>query len=252
MLRRDEKPDQVTPYSRLAQIYDYVMRHVDYVHWADYVESVFDRHDLSPVNLLDLACGTGSLAIELRKRAYRVSAADASSEMLAVAAEKVRVAGYDIELYHRDFLNLPGLPRFDTVLCLYDSVNYLMTQEDVRTALDGMHGIVVPGGALVFDVCTETNSVRYFRDMTDRDQGDGFRYVRRSSFEDGVQYNRFEIEFSDSEETYSEEHRQRIYPLGDIQEAIDASPFNLLGAYDGFGFSPASEKSDRVHFVLEA
>ena len=51
MARRGKTPDQVVPYSRLAGIYDYVMRHVDYVHGADYVESVFQKHDLSPVSL---------------------------------------------------------------------------------------------------------------------------------------------------------------------------------------------------------
>lgn len=252
MQGKAQPPDSVAPYSRLARIYDYVMRHVDYVHWADYVESVFERHHLSPVHLLDLACGTGSLAIELRKRAYDLSGADASAAMLAVAADKIRAAGYEIPLYHRDFLNLEGLPRFDTVLCLYDSLNYLMALEEVHAALRGMHGLVVPGGTLVFDVCTENNSVRYFRDMTDRDRGDGFRYIRRSTFQSGVQYNRFEITFEDSGARYTEEHRQRIYPLGDIQEAIAASPFSLLGAYDGFGFQRASEQSDRVHFVLKA
>ncbi len=252
MPRRSPDAEPIAPYGRLAGIYDYVMRHVDYVHWADYVESVFERHALSPVRMLDLACGTGSLAIELRRRAYDTSGADASSDMLAVAKDKVRAAGYDISLHHCDFLNLGDLPRFDAVVCLYDSLNYLMSIEEVGAAFRGIHAILEPKGVFVFDVCTETNSVRYFRDMTDRDGEEGFKYIRRSMFKDGVQYNRFEISFSDSGETYLEEHRQRIYSLKDVRRAIEDSPFTQLGAYHGFGFNPASEQSDRVHFVLQA
>ena len=252
MLKPRKQTESVTPYSRLARIYDYVMRHVDYVHWADYVETVFQHHDLGPARLMDLACGTGSLAIEFRKRAYHVTGADVSEEMLAVARDKARAVGYDIAFHHCDFMHLEGLPQFEAVLCLYDSMNYLMTIEDVSAALAGIHKIVQPGGTFVFDVCTESNSLRYFRDMTDRDQGDGFSYIRRSTFEDGVQHNRFEIRFDDADQVFHEEHRQRIYPLEAIWQEVEGSPFSCLGAYDGFELTRPNDRSDRVHFVLQA
>ena len=33
------------PYQSLAEIYDYVMRHVDYDEWAGFIRDVFARHD---------------------------------------------------------------------------------------------------------------------------------------------------------------------------------------------------------------
>ncbi len=252
MLRRKLERREALPYSRLASIYDYVMRHVDYVHWADYVESLLRRHGLVPVRVLDLACGTGSLAVELGKRGYKVVGADGCEEMLAVAREKVRMVGHDVSFYHQDLLHLEGLPQVEWVLCLYDSINYLMTLEEVSRALEEIHGVVQPGGIFIFDVCTETNSLRYFRDMTDKDRGNGFSYTRRSYYNNGVQFNRFDIYFTDTQEEVCEVHRQRIYPLSDVEGVLEASPFRVEGAYDGFGFSPASDQSDRVHFVLRA
>lgn len=238
------------PYTRLAEIYDYVMRHVDYVQWADYIEAVFARHDVAPPGVLDLACGTGSMALELRKRNYRAYGADNCREMLDVAMDKTRKAGQNVEYFHRNLMDLSGLPRVEAALCLYDSMNYLMKIEDVARTLREVHRILLPNGIFVFDVCTESNSLRYFRRLTDKDGGDGFTYVRESFYRDGIQFNRFDIRFKETDETVEEEHRQRIYALSDILTALEQSPFSLEGTYDGFGFRGPDEHSDRVHFVL--
>lgn len=241
-----------TPYSSLASIYDFVMRHVDYVHWADHVEAVIFRHNLVPSTLIDIACGTATLAVELTKRGYRVNGADACEEMLDIGRAKVLDGGYQIGLFHRSFLELDGLDRHDCAVSLYDSVNYLMSIEDVGYMLENVHSIVQRGGLFVFDVCTETNSVRHFRDMRERERGDGFSYVRHSYYNEGVQYNDFKIKFDQLKLEVHELHQQRIYPLHEIEQAIEDSPFEMEAAYNGFGFRVSSEESDRVHFVLRA
>ena len=226
------------------------MRHVDYVQWADYIEAVFARHYATPSRVLDLACGTGSMALELRKRAYLASGADSCREMLDVAEDKTRRSGHSVEFFHRNLLDLTGLPRYEAALCLYDSMNYLMTIEDVARALKEVHTILQPHGLFIFDVCTEANSLRYFRKLTDRDRGDGFAYVRESFYRNGIQFNRFKIRFERTDEAVEEVHRQRIYALPELQAALAQSPFSMEGAYDGFGFRAPDEGSDRVHFVL--
>ncbi|MBS13122.1 MAG: hypothetical protein CME19_16130 [Gemmatimonadetes bacterium] len=248
----EKKTTEATPYSSLATIYDFVMRHVDYVHWADHVEALILRHNLVPSTMIDVACGTASLAVELTKRGYRVNGADACDEMLDVGRSKVLEGGYEIGLYHRSFLELERLERHDCAVSLYDSVNYLMCVEDIDRMFENVHGIVHRGGLFIFDVCTETNSIRHFRDMRERERGDGFSYVRHSYFEEGVQYNDFKIKFDEPRQDVHELHQQRIYPLREIKAAIDRSAFALEAAYDGFSFREPSEESDRVHFVLRA
>jgi ubiquinone/menaquinone biosynthesis C-methylase UbiE len=252
MIGRKTAEREVPPYTKLATIYDHVMRHVDYAHWTDYVETLFHQHRTYPGRLLDLACGTGSLALELCKRGYGVAGADASRSMVEVAEEKARAGGYDIAFHQKDLLDLSGLPRSDAVLCLYDSINYLMRVEEVAAALEQVRRVAVPGGVFIFDICTECNSLRHFQDMTDRDRGDGFSYTRHSYYDSGIQFNRFSIRVGATGELYHELHRQRIYPLADVERVLEASPFQVEGAYDGFSLLPATEESDRVHFVLRA
>ena len=238
------------PYARLATIYDFVMRHVDYNAWADYVEAVFARHAVNPVRVLDLACGTGTLALEMSRRGYDTSGADESEDMLDVARRKARNAGQALDFHTADLRCLLGLPSFDSVLCLYDSMNYMMCDEDMALALRQVRPIIEPAGVFIFDVCTEANSIRHFRDITERESEKDFAYVRHSSYRLGVQTNDFTISFRDSGETIREIHRQRIYPVQTVLDVIGRSEFELLGAYDGFTFDTASEESDRVHFVL--
>ena len=251
MLRRKPK-ETVSAYCSLASIYDFVMRHVDYTHWADHVEGLIVRHQLVPACLIDVACGTASLAVELTKRGYRMNGADACDEMLDVARKKVMDGGYDIGLHHRSFLELEGLDRHDCVLSMYDSVNYLLNHEDVGRMFAHVHSIVHRGGLFIFDVCTETNSIRHFRDMREGERGDGFSYTRHSYYKEGMQYNDFKIRFDNPDREVHELHQQRIYPLKEIEKVIKDSPFELEAAYDGFSFQDPSEDSDRVHFVLRA
>ena len=249
---KTESTDFETPYHALASIYDYVMRHVDYVHWVDYVESLFVRPDVVAQTILDIACGTGSLAIELNKRGYRTGGVDGCGPMLEQARTKAAESGFDIPFHHQAFLEIEGFKPHDVAVCLYDSMNYLMSLEDFAEALDRIHETVYPGGVFIFDLCTEANSVRYFSDLREREKGDGFTYSRHSYYNDGIQYNDFEITFKDPKRVVNERHRQRIYALSDIEPVLEASPFGVEATYDGFGFRPPNSHTDRVHFVLRA
>lgn len=246
-----ESEFEIAPYSRLAEIYDHVMRHVDYVHWAHYVSSLFDRHKIAPDCILDLACGTGSLAIEMKRRGFDVLGADGCGEMVDIAKQKVLDLQYPILFHHRNLLDLGDLPACDAALCLYDSINYLMSPEMMSQALEEAYRVVTHGGIFIVDVCTESNSIQHFSDMKEEDSGDGFTYTRHSYYEDGVQFNKFDIHFETSDEMVQEVHQQRIYPLELVEDVLHASPFEVVGAYGGFGYSPPTELSDRVHFVLQ-
>ena len=66
--------------------------------------------------------------------------------------------------------------------------------------------------------------------MRDRESGPGFTYERHSYYETNVrlQHNDFEIHFDGDETLYEESHVQRIYRLSDIEQRIEASPFELV------------------------
>ena len=64
------------------------MEEIDYKAWCRYVESIFDIYGIMPVKILDTACGTGNITIQMSKSGYDVWGLDISSDMLAVAKIK--------------------------------------------------------------------------------------------------------------------------------------------------------------------
>lgn len=240
------------PYGALARIYDVVMRHVDYRKWALYVEGIFRRCGFVEPEICDLACGTGSLALELWRLGYTMSGMDRSEDMLSVAREKARSRGASIPFYRMDLTALKGAHACDVALCLYDSLNYLTSPSEMERAFEDIWKLLRAKGLFVFDVCTEANSLRYFQDHTEKERKRDFSYVRYSSYDPKTrrQINDFGITFDGDPMRYIERHEQRIYTLQEIQILIEGSRFEFLGMYDGFTSRPGDEDSDRVHFVL--
>ena len=246
----DDAPTQSPLYEGLAPIYDFVMRHVDYVSWTSYVDTLLRKFGNGPGTLADLACGTGNTTLQFSKLGYEVSGIDASAAMVAVAQGKAESIEASVPFSTGDLRRLEGLGPFDAATCLYDSFNYLMTAEDVGAALESVAGILKPDGVFVFDICTERNSLDHFRDVRDAEEGPGFLYTRHSYYdaERRLQFNSFDISYEDRR--VCEIHAQRIYEFDRMAAMVEASRFEFLGAFDGFSMFRGSDRSDRIHFVL--
>ena len=75
-------------YNAFAAFYDRFIKPVDYKKRAAYFDRIIAPHIGEQKLLLDLACGTGSLSIELSQLGYDIIAADASPQMLSIAQQK--------------------------------------------------------------------------------------------------------------------------------------------------------------------
>jgi len=241
-------------YQMLARLYDFVMRHVDYVEWADYVERIFRFYGPVPRRVFEAACGTGTLALELTARGYAVRGVDASEAMIAQAQAKAAARGPNGPSFSvGDMRDLPP-DDADAVLCLYDSINYCLTEKDLRAALASFRRVVHEDALCIFDITTEYNSLRYFKDYHCRERHEEFVYERRSEYlqEQGVQINEFLFERNGSSEVVREVHKQHIYRLEDVRAAIPLDAWQVLGVFDGYTMNPADEASERIHLVLRA
>ena len=77
-------------YEGFAQVYDRFMDNVPYAQWTEYLQEIFEKHNL-PHNtgvICDLGCGTGNMTIPLAKMGYDMIGIDLSEQMLAIASEK--------------------------------------------------------------------------------------------------------------------------------------------------------------------
>jgi SAM-dependent methyltransferase len=248
---RNRLPGKIPPYTAIAGIYDRIMNHVDYVSWMEYIDSVFSRFHSGVRTVLETASGTGSLAVLLRGRGYEVTCMDVSPEMICIASHKFRESGLSIRTVAGDMSALPFRTRFDAVICLYDSINYLVKPADFRKAVTETASVIESGGLFIFDVCTVRNSELFFRDNSMVDVIDMVEYERICRYDpvERIQENRFIVTRQDGSQL-SEIHRQRIYTLEEIGEMIRHAPFEQVGRFDDMSFRSGTENSERVHFVL--
>ena len=75
-------------YASFAQYYDSLTHNVEYARRADYLCTLLAHLGHAPGLTLDLACGTGSLTVELAKRGMDIYGIDGSADMLSVARQK--------------------------------------------------------------------------------------------------------------------------------------------------------------------
>jgi SAM-dependent methyltransferase len=240
-------PSQFTD---VAEVYDSLMAVVPYRHWVNYVERIWDRFECSPTTVLDLACGTGNVTLELAQRGYRVTGVDNSPAMIRQARTK-RATWMQFELQDARHLDLPE--PFDACVCLFDSLNYVLTPEELGSAFAGVFRHLRPRGLFVFDV----NTVRALERGMFTQEGTGgdpsLTYVWRSSYDPETRFCRIDMRFQAQTPTgtreFHETHVQRGYPLAELRPLLEAAGFELLGDYQAYGFRPATEGCDRAYFV---
>jgi SAM-dependent methyltransferase len=120
--------------------------------WTDRTVAEVDRalKILKPEGeerILDLACGSGRHALELRRRGFRVVGVDISPELIEIARGEAAVEGLDVEFVLADLRELAYEDEFDLVLNLNDgAIGYLESDEENRRAFATIARALRPGG----------------------------------------------------------------------------------------------------------
>ena len=243
---------KVEPYSKLASIYDDVMFHVNYKKWANYIHKIIREWHPQCNSILDISCGTGSFLLSLKSKGIERVGFDFSFDMVKVANQKIKSSTQKISFYQGDMIFFYLKRKFNVVVCLYDSINYLIDFNIWEQLFDRVSNVLSEKGLFVFDICTEKNSVKYFNNYSEKHGGIDYEYLRESSYDRKmhIHENKFTISFGKESNEYVEIHRQKIFYLKEILEFIRSTNFLLLGYFDGFSFKRASEESLRIHFVL--
>lgn len=141
---------QRSPFTALAAVYDAIMADVEYDAWADFVLTYARDGGLEAKTALDLACGTGGFTRELLNAGLVVTGLDGSADMLNEARR--RLSG--VTFVQADLREFQLDRTFDLVTCVFDSLNNLLTPEDLSAAFGRIHAHLHAGGLLACDLNT--------------------------------------------------------------------------------------------------
>lgn len=243
-------------FARVAPYYDALMANVPYGVWVDYVtqlSSLADRPIRPGCRLLDLATGTGSVALEFASRGCSVVGIDISEPMLDQAERKAARRGMEVTFLCRDLADFTLPPDFDHAVCLYDSLNYLLDLSSLKRAFANIRGALRDDGVFIFDVNTvRALEAELFTQRSAPGAPVSYRWV--SQYDPRTRMSRINMHFHipDTGERFTLVHTQRAYGDEEIREALHAAGFTRSAAYDGYRLEPPSPTSDRVFYVASA
>ena len=203
--------------------------------------------------ILDLCCGTGQLAQALSGRGYTVTGLDGSGEMLKFAAENAPAVQF-IQGDARTF-KLPK--KYDAVVSMWDSLNHVMTIEELTTVFRNVRKCLKPGGIFLFDMNLEHGYVTQWKGHYGIVEDDHVCiFPNRYNPEErigAIDFTIFRLEengWRRADLTLT----QRCYSVSEILSALNSAGFIEVNSYAHDmrkGLRPRTEKSNRGFFICQ-
>ncbi len=240
---------ETTQFTQIAQHYDQLMGGVPYRLWVEYIENILSRFGARPVDVLDAACGTGTVSDLLKNKGYNLTGVDIAPDMIDIA--KKRVSGVDF--YVSDLAELDLDKTFDLAICLFDSLNYITEDDHLEKAIERISSHLRPGGLFIFDVNTVYALAHHFFDQANLESDNYPKYVWTSDYDNKTRLCTinmiFTVRDNGKERQFKEVHYQKGYLLEELEQMIISAGLELVDKYQAYKFKRPTRRSDRVYFV---
>ncbi len=233
-------------YVNLADSYDRLTGDVAYETFVDFYWQLLRREGLQPRTAVDLACGTGSVAVLLAKAGLQVIGVDMSEEMLTVAYEKAMSMKNPPHFVCQQLQQLQ-LPRgVDLAVCALDSLDYVTDPADCKEAIRRVYKVLNPGGCFIFDVNTP-EKLRAMDGQVFLDEDDDVYCVWRGEFDEQTNICSYAMDlFQRTGRVWQrsfEEHREYAYSQQQLTEYLKEAGFTGIEVFaDRQLCAPASDE----------
>ena len=238
-------------YHALADSYDRLTNDVDYRAVVEFYYQILEREGLAPRTVVDLACGTGSVALLLAEKGMTVTAVDMSEEMLTAAAQKAQERPNPPAFVCQPLQKL-RLPRgVDMAVCALDSLDYITDPADCAEAIRRIYRALNPGGIFIFDVNTP-EKLRAMDGQVFLDEDEDVYCVWRGEFDEKTNICSYGMDLFQRRgamwERSFEEHREYAYSAGQLTGYLKAAGFTHIEVYADRRFEEPAPGEQRIYF----
>ena len=242
----------MSAYDTLAASYDGLMADGSYRRRAAFLERRLKKSAIPVRTVLDLACGTGTLACLLAQKGYEVLATDGSEEMLTQAAAKAAELDRPPFFLHQAMPRLRLAQPVDAVVSTLDSLNYLVRERDLRETFRRVRRALKPGGLFLFDVNTPYK-LRRMDGQIYMDETEEACCVWRTFFSEKrqicvYQVDLFRLRSDGAWERSFEEHRERAWSEEALRRYLAEAGFSDLRLTGDLTDKPPKLNEDRWQF----
>ena len=226
-------------------------------HWGYFAEKIYPildhlvlRHLPPGCAVLDLCCGTGQLAAVLTDKGFATTGVDGSEGMIEIARKNAP----DVAFFVQDARNNSLNRQFSAVFSTFDSLNHVMSLDELEQVFRNVHAVLEDGGHFEFDLNMEEAYVSRWRGSFGIVEDDHV-CVARSSRDEEKSIGRMDLtvfEMIDNGWKRTDVTLlQRWYQESDIRERLSSAGFVELQTSDGKDpiVERAPDCSGRMFFV---
>ena len=237
-------------YLDLAYSYDRLTNDVDYKAVVDFYSQIISREGLRPKTAVDLACGTGSVALLLARMGLQVTAVDMSEDMLCVASQKAQEAELPIAFVCQKLEQLQ-LPRgVDLAVCALDSLDYITDPALCQKAIARIYKALNPGGCFIFDVNTP-EKLRALDGQVFLDEDEDVYCVWRGEFDEQTNICSYGMDLFQRQgglwKRSFEEHREYAYSALQLKAYLKAAGFTRIEVFGDRKIEAPGEGEQRIY-----
>ena len=241
-------------YDQYALVYDASGQITFSIRMIPYLDDLVQHHPPPGRSMLDLACGTGTVALSFSRQGWETYALDASSAMLAQARIKMEQTGHEVTFSQQDMRRFVLPHAVDLITCLYDSLNYMLSLSDLRQVFRQVASALSPEGVFLGDVNTQETLEHLWGNKTFFVENDDLALILRSGYDGATRLSTVHIVGFVRQENglysrFDEHHTEIAYEKGDVRTALEAAGLHVEAAYECFGFDPPRDKTRRIMWV---
>ncbi len=268
-------------YTDFAEVYDEFMDATPYRVWCERLLNIIEQYGISQKCkencsaglseeelalaserdlILDLGCGTGTLTELLAEAGYDMMGIDMSYDMLQIAMEKRQQSGHDIMYLCQDMRELELYCTVGTVICVCDSINYVLEDEEVIEVFRRVNNYLFPKGLFIFDFNTDYKYREVIGDATIAENRENCSFIWENFYDEESGINEYDLtifvrddEESETEEQlfrrFQETHYQRGYKLQEMLHYVTESGLEFVCAMDADTEGEVTEITERVLMV---
>ena len=238
-------------YHALASSYDRLTNDVDYAAIVAFYHQVLEKENVHPKSAIDLACGTGSVALLLAQQYDRVIGVDMSEDMLTVAFQRA-AQQEKMPTFICQKLQQLALPRaVDLAVCALDGLDYILDPADCKEAIRRVYKALNPGGIFIFDVNTP-EKLQSMDGQVFLDEDDNVFCVWRGEFDEETNICSYGMDLFQRRgavwERSFEEHQEYAYSVEQLTGYLTAAGFTHIRVYADGKLENPRPGEQRIYF----
>lgn len=242
----------MSQYGDFALFYDKFTENVNYPARARYFDALIQKYSPGAKDLLDLACGTGSLSFLMEQFGYDIVAVDNSVEMLNAAAQKRYELESNVLFLCQEMSELDLFGTVDATVCALDSINHITDEKELLDTFKKVSLFSNKGASFIFDVNTIYKHQKVLGDNSFIfDNGDTFLGWRNGLEDDEVTVD-ISLDFfnrnkeNESWDRYSTDFSEKAYDIDFLKKLLSEAGFEVVSVFDDDSFLPLRPDSERA------